>query len=61
MEIPIFSLIGVMVVSTKRRTIAVFLHISQQLLNGSVTGQQVVNAPSIVDVAYGAGGECAGY
>ena len=48
-----FSLIGILIGSTTTATI--FLQIPQQLLNGSVTGHEVVNAPSIVITAYGAG------
>jgi hypothetical protein len=52
-EILSFSLIGILIGSTTTATI--FLQIPQQLLNGSVTGHEVVNAPSIVITAYGAG------
>jgi hypothetical protein len=48
-----FSLIGILVVSTALA--ALFFQIPQQLLNGLVTGQQMVNAPSIVQKVYGAG------
>ena len=48
-----FSLIGILIGSATTATI--FLQIPQQLLNGSVAGHQAVNAPSLVNTAYGAG------
>jgi hypothetical protein len=48
-----FSLIGILIVST---TIAAILfQLAQPALNGSVTNQQLVNAPSLINAAYGAG------
>jgi hypothetical protein len=46
-----FSLIGMLIASST----AVFFQIPQQVLNSSVTGQQGVNAPPLLNVAYGAG------
>jgi hypothetical protein len=48
-----FSLIVILIGSTT--TTAVFFRIPQQVLNGPLTGQQLVNAPSIINAAYGAG------
>lgn len=48
-----FSLIGIMAVSTTAT--AMFFQIPQQAMTGPLTGQQVVNAPSLVNAAYGAG------
>jgi hypothetical protein len=47
-----FSLIGIMIVSTAS---IVFFQMPQQVLNGPLTSQQLVNAPSLVNAAYGAG------
>lgn len=52
-EILSFSLIGILVGSTI--TTIVFFQMPQQVLNGLLTGQQLVNAPSLVNAAYGAG------
>jgi hypothetical protein len=53
-----FSLIGILIGSTTTIGISVFFQTPQQLLNSNnspVTGQQEVNAPSLVNAAYGAG------
>jgi hypothetical protein len=48
-----FSLMGILIASTT--TAAILFHSVLPALNGSVTGQQLVNAPSLINAAYGAG------
>jgi hypothetical protein len=48
-----FLLIGILMASTT--TAAILFHLAQPALKGPATGQQVVNTPSIVNSAYGAG------
>jgi hypothetical protein len=53
-----FSLIGMLIGSATTIAASLFFQLPQQLLNNNnspVTGQEVVNAPSIVISAYGAG------